>query len=81
MFEKRIEKIVGIKQCIKFLKNSSSKDEFKFFVAKDADDKLVNPIVQLAQDKNVEINYIATMKDLGQLCAIDVGAAVAIFNS
>ncbi|SHK50898.1 large subunit ribosomal protein L7A [Hathewaya proteolytica DSM 3090] len=80
MFEKNINKIVGIKQCIKFLKESTDVIGAKVYIAEDADKKLLDPLIKIAEEKNSEIHYIATMKDLGQLCNIDVGAAAAVLN-
>jgi large subunit ribosomal protein L7A len=69
------KKVVGIKQSIKVMKNNEAKS---VYVAKDADSRLVDPVVKLAQEISLEINYVNTMKDLGKLCGIDVGAATAV---
>jgi len=58
------EKVIGIKQTSKALKNKLGK---KLYVAKDADLKLVEPIIELAKSK-----------ELGNLCAIKVSAATAL---
>lgn len=81
MFKKITNKIVGVKQCLKFLKTLDEVTEYKFYVAKDADSNVVKPLIELASNKGMEINYIATMKELGLLCSIDVGAAVALFKN
>lgn len=81
MSKKITNKIVGIKQCLKFLKTLEDITEYKFYVAKDADSKIIQPLIELANTKEVEINYVATMKELGLLCSIDVGAAVALFKN
>ncbi|MFA9397132.1 MAG: ribosomal L7Ae/L30e/S12e/Gadd45 family protein [Clostridiaceae bacterium] len=66
---------VGIKQTLKLIE----KGEGKFvYIAKDADKKLVGPVIKLAEDKAVEIIYVDTTKELGVLCGIDVGSAAAI---
>ena len=50
----------------------------KLYVAKDADMRLLEPILKIAADKSLEIEEIDTMKELGVLCGIDVSAATAL---
>jgi len=69
------KKVVGIKQSLKAIKNDEVKS---LYVASDADIKLIEPVIKLAQQNSLEINYVKTMKDLGKLCGIDVGAATAV---
>lgn len=69
------EKVIGIKQTAKALKNKQGK---KLYVAKDADLKLVEPIIELAKTNSLQIVYVETMKELGTLCSIDVSAATAL---
>ncbi|HAY3874181.1 ribosomal L7Ae/L30e/S12e/Gadd45 family protein [uncultured Clostridium sp.] len=69
------EKVVGVKQTAKALKNNLG---CKLYVAKDADSKLLEPILKLAVDRSLEIIEIDTMKELGVLCGIDVSAATAL---
>ena len=66
---------MGIKQSTKSLKSREGKT---LYVAKDAQAELIKPVVDLANVMNVEIQYVDTMKELGKLCGIDVGAAVAL---
>ena len=68
------EKIVGIKQLRKALKNGTAA---KVFVALDADPKLVGPIVDSCQESDVPVEEVPTMAELGKACEIEVGAAVA----
>jgi large subunit ribosomal protein L7A len=69
------KKVIGIKQSTKSIKNGEGR---VLYVANDAEDKLVSQIVELAGNNNIEVRYVNTMKDLGKLCGIDVGAAVAL---
>jgi large subunit ribosomal protein L7A len=69
------QKVVGVKQTLKALKNYKCKI---VYVAKEADKNLVKPIIELAELNSIPILYINTMKELGELCGIDVGAAVAL---
>lgn len=68
-------KVVGIKQTIKTIKNGNGR---VVYIARDADVKLVQTIEKLSIEKSLEIVYIDTMKELGRLCGIDVGAATAV---
>lgn len=69
------KKVIGIKQTGKSLKNGLGK---VLYVAKDSDEHLIDPIIEMAEEASVEVRYIDTMKELGKLCGIDVGAAVAL---
>lgn len=69
------KKVVGIKQSLKTIRNGEAKD---VYVAKDADMKLVDSVVKLAEENSLEVHYVDTMKGLGKLCGIDVGAATAV---
>ncbi|OZM55897.1 50S ribosomal protein L7ae-like protein [Lottiidibacillus patelloidae] len=66
--------IVGTKQTLKALKNGLVKE---VLIAEDADHKLTTKVLSLAQEKNVPIKKIETMKKLGKHCGIEVGAATA----
>ena len=67
-----VKKVIGIKQCTKSLKSGEGR---VLYVAKDANAKLISPIIQLAQEKNIEIVEIPTMKDLGK---IDVNSSAIL---
>jgi large subunit ribosomal protein L7A len=69
-------KIVGIKQTLKKM----NKETCKFVcIAKDAELKVIEPIIEKAQSLKIQIVYINSMIELGKLCDIDVGAAAALF--
>ena len=68
------EKVVGIKQLRKALRDDKA---LKVFVAQDADPKLTGPIVETCREKEVPLEEIPTMSELGKACSIEVGAAVA----
>lgn len=67
-------KVVGVKQSAKALENGTAK---LVYIAKDADPRVVNSIVELCRNSSVEIAYEESMKQLGKACGIEVGAAVA----
>ncbi|MCY6371565.1 ribosomal L7Ae/L30e/S12e/Gadd45 family protein [Clostridium ganghwense] len=69
------QKVIGLKQTLKHMKNG---DGQLLYVAKDADIKLVNPLIELANEQSLKIVFIDTMKELGKVCGIDVGASVVL---
>ncbi len=69
------KKVIGIKQCTKLLKDGNGK---VLYVAKDVDEKLIAPLIELADEKNVEIKLVETMKELGKLCGIEVKSSAAL---
>lgn len=66
--------IVGTKQTLKQLELNAVK---VVFVAKDADDKVTGQVLALAKAKNVQVEFIDTMEELGKKCNIEVKTAVA----
>ncbi|WP_251860707.1 ribosomal L7Ae/L30e/S12e/Gadd45 family protein [Clostridium sp. Marseille-Q2269] len=67
-------KVVGVKQTVKALKNSTVKT---LYVSNDADESLIKPLIELAEENSIDIIKVDTMKELGKLCGIDVSAATA----
>ncbi|SCZ09676.1 ribosomal L7Ae/L30e/S12e/Gadd45 family protein [Alkaliphilus peptidifermentans] len=68
------KKTIGIKQTAKALKQDKAK---ALYVADDADQHLLQPLVELAEAKGIEVIHVDSMKKLGKACKIDVGAATA----
>ena len=67
-------KVVGTKQTVKALENNEA---MAVFIAKDAEDKVKQPILALCKEKEVEPCYFDTMVELGKACGIKVKAASA----
>ena len=67
-------KLIGTKQVLKALKAGRVA---AVYVADDADPILREPLVEQCRAEGVELVEIATMKELGKLCQIHVGAACA----
>ncbi|AUN12724.1 ribosomal protein L7Ae-like protein [Clostridium botulinum] len=67
-------KVVGVKQTVKALKNNTVK---ALYVSNDADESLIKPLIELAEENSIDIIKVDTMKELGRLCGIDVSAATA----
>lgn len=68
------KKSVGTKQTIKALEKGLAK---KVFVASDAEQHVVKPIIRHCQEKGVPVVTVDSMKDLGKACGIEVGCASA----
>lgn len=69
---------VGIKQSMKAIEAGHAT---VVYIANDADECIVNQVVQLALEKSVKIVRVETMKELGRACKIDVGAATAVIEN
>lgn len=65
---------VGSKQTLKAIHAGSAR---LIFLARDADERVIRPIRELAQKRAVEIVYVESMLALGRACNIEVGAAAA----
>lgn len=68
------QKSVGFKQTQRALEKGTAR---RVFVAKDAEDKVTRPIIELCRTRQVEFTLVPTMVELGKACGIEVGAAVA----
>ncbi|SHK31622.1 LSU ribosomal protein L7AE [Anaerobranca californiensis DSM 14826] len=68
------EKTVGFKQTKKAIEKGKAK---LVFLAKDADDHIFNPLLELCQQKGVVYEIVDTMEQLGKASGIQVGAAAA----
>lgn len=68
------KRIVGIKQ----VKRALNSDKVQtVYIMKDAEQRVTSPVEILCKEKQIDIVYIDTMKELGEICNIDVNAAVA----
>lgn len=66
--------VVGAKQLRKALK---AEKVLCAFLAQNADPALTEPIVSLCQQNKISYTWVASMKELGSACGIEVGAASA----
>ena len=69
------QRVVGVKQTLKAIKNNQGK---VLYIAKDADVNITDPILKLAKVNSLQIIFVDTMKELGNLCDIDVASATAL---
>jgi len=67
-------KIIGLKQTIKAIKNDSVD---VVYIANDADEPIKNSILEECRGKDIQIVQVDTMKKLGEACGIDVNASCA----
>ncbi len=67
-------RVVGTKQVLRGLKSGTLS---RVYVANDADTFLFQRIVAAAENAGVPVVRVATMKELGQACGVDVASAAA----
>lgn len=70
---KTLNKVVGVKQSKKVIKDGSAKT---VFIAADAETRVKKPVAELCREMQVEVIEVPTMEELGKACGIDVGAAI-----
>ena len=68
-------KVVGFKQSIKAVEGGKA---VKAFLAQNADSQMVSSMEQLCKNKNIPVEYVPTMSELGKACGINIGAAAAV---
>ncbi|MCL6517975.1 ribosomal L7Ae/L30e/S12e/Gadd45 family protein [Alicyclobacillus sp.] len=68
------KRTIGTNQTTKALQQSLAK---QVYVARDADARVIQPVLSLAQERGVPVLWVDTMKQLGKACGIEVGAATA----
>ena len=69
------DKVAGAKQVKRALNDGRAK---KLFLAADADPRVTEPLARLDKEKEVPVEEVSTMKELGAACSIAVGSAVAV---
>ena len=69
---KRSKKAIGAKQTARAVEKGLA---IKVYLADDADKRVVAPLAQLCNQKEVEVGEVATMAELGKACGIEVAAA------
>lgn len=69
------EKLVGVKQSKKAIKEGRAA---VVFIAEDSETRVKEPVGALCRELGVEIFSVSTMRELGEACGIEIGAAVAV---
>lgn len=67
-------KVVGVRQTRRAIEGGRA---LKAFLAVDADPRVTDPIARLCEEQNVSVERDVSMKELGKLCGVSVGTAVA----
>lgn len=73
VFEKNKIKI-GFKEVVNLISENKAG---KVFVADDCDDSFREKITKTAALHGIDAEFVPTMKELGKMCGIDVGASCA----
>lgn len=68
-------RVVGIKQATKAIKEGMAKEAY---LANGVDSEIKVPFVRLCKKRNIPLVAVESTEELGKLCGIDVGAAVAV---
>ena len=71
---KNSPRVVGVKQLRKAIGRAEIR---RVFLADDADPAITEPIEALAQERELPVVRVRTMKELGEACGIAVGASAA----
>lgn len=72
------QKTIGTKQTLKAIDKEQT---CLVFIAEDAEEHVVSDLKELCLKKGIKVVSIKTMKELGDACGIQVGAAsAAILN-
>ena len=69
------KKVIGVKQSLKSMKNGFGET---LYIANDADNKLIVPLIEYADQFNVSIQHVDTMKELGKMCGLQIETAAAL---
>ncbi|RYL89372.1 50S ribosomal protein L7ae-like protein [Sporolactobacillus sp. Y61] len=64
--------IIGTKQTLKALKEKRAQE---VIIARDADVRVTSKVLKLAEELDVPVSPVDSMKKLGQACGIEVGAS------
>ena len=70
---KQGSKVVGVKQT----KRASMMEAARVFLAEDADPRVTAPVEALCAEKQIPVERVPQMKELGSACGIAVPSAVA----
>lgn len=72
VFTKNSKRVIGVKQVMKAITKEQVE---KIFIAEDADNYILKPLLTISDAKGIQVERIATMVELGNLVHIAVGAA------
>ena len=67
-------KVVGTKQTMKALQQELV---VELYVAQDAHNQQIQPLIILAEESQIPVVYISSMQELGKACDVEVRTATA----
>jgi len=65
--------VIGTKQAVKAIHGGHV---VEILVARDADTRITQSAIQIAQEKGVKVEFVESKIELGKACGLQVGAAV-----
>ena len=68
------KKVIGFKQSLKMIERGLA---VVVYVAKDVEDKIRLPLVEMSARQGVPLVEVGTMEELGKACSIQIGASAA----
>lgn len=68
------KKVIGFKQTLKAVERGQA---VVIYVAKDIEDKIRLPLLEISAEREVPVVEVETMVELGKACEIQVGASAA----
>ena len=66
---------IGFKQVMRAVTDNNAA---KIYIAEDCEDRFKSTLEAAVSGADTEIIYASTMKELGKMCNIDVGASCAV---
>jgi len=71
-------RVVGAKQTKRAIADGRA---LRVFLAMDADPRITHPLAALCKENHIPVEHVCTMSELGAVCNIAVGSAVAALIS
>ncbi len=70
--------VVGTREVLRLISKGKAK---RVYVAKDADSKVVNPVIEECMRMGIEIEWVSSKKELGRMFGISRPAAAAAIKN
>lgn len=71
----KLNMMVGYKQTLRAI-NEDKAD--RVYLAEECDDKIRLSVEAAAENKKIQLFYVKSMRELGSICGIEVGASCAV---
>lgn len=69
--------IIGTKQAVKTIRLNQAHE---VFVARDAENRVTNPVIEEAARQGIPLTYVDSRDELGKACGIQVAASVVVIT-